>query len=43
MFAREQMERAKNMRTDVPLTGKELAFDSDLVIVTKTDLKGHIT
>jgi PAS domain-containing protein len=31
------------MRRDVSLTGHERTFSADDVIVTKTDLKGHIT
>lgn len=31
------------MRKDVSLTGRERNFSADDVIVTKTDLKGHIT
>lgn len=31
------------MRNNASLTGRELSFGKDDVIVTKTDLKGHIT
>ncbi|MFZ2587213.1 MAG: PAS domain-containing protein [Alphaproteobacteria bacterium] len=40
---RQQQRLIMNRKADVTLTGVERMFGKDEIIVTKTDLKGHIT